>query len=126
MHILRCIGMSIASITSDTREIDMDTLDPADRKMCPRFTRRDGRWLVVIPKEYAARTGEYVQVLRTNGVVRIVQLQDQVLYRPNNMKRGTKDVFLCKDVTDMNTPYRCHTLLLDGTGRCHSDVCLLK
>ena len=122
--------MSTSQFSYDTREIDMDALDPEDRKVYPRFVRRHGRWLVAVYKTYEARTGEYVQVLRNNGTVRVVELQDQVLFQPYNMKRGTKDVFLCKDVTAMLDKgielSNCHILRLDGAGRCDPDVCLLR
>lgn len=106
----------------------MDAIDPKVRKTYPRFLKRHKRWLVAVEKSYEARTGEYIQVLRSDGAVRIVELHDQVLYEPHNMKRGTKDVFLCDDVTGlMRQGYvhsNCHVVLLDGTGRCDPEVCL--
>ena len=126
---LRCSVMSTQKISYDTRSIDIDALDPDVRKRYPRFVRRHGRWLIAIEKSYEARTDECVQVLRSDGTIRIVKLQDQVMYQPNNMKRGTKDVFLCKDVTGLKdggfTGFDCHTLLLDGTGRCESEYCFV-
>ena len=121
--------MSTQKISYDTRSIDIDALDSDTRKKYPRFVRRHGRWLAVIEKSYEARTDECVQILRNDGTVRIVKLQDQVMYQPNNMKRGTKDVFLFKDVTALKdggfTGFDCHVLLLDGTGRCEPEYCLL-
>lgn len=121
--------MSIQQISYDTRNVDVDALDSEVRKKYPRFVKRHGRWLVAVEKTYHARTDECVQVLRSNGMVRVVKLQDQVMYEPRNMKRGTKDVFLCKDITELidqgYAVIECHVLLLDGTGRCTPDDCLL-
>ena len=119
--------MSDLKFTQSTREVDMDAIDPEVRKIYPRFVKRHKRWLVAVEKSYEAKTGEYIQVLRSNGTVRIVELQDQVLFEPYNMKRGTKDVFLCSDATgliDQGYVYNnCHVVLLDGTGRCDPEVC---
>lgn len=115
-------GMTTPTFDIYTFQVDFDALDEEVRKTYPRFTRRHGRWLVAVEKSYNMRTGEHVQVLRTDGSVRVVELQDQVLYEPYNMKRGTKDVFLYKDITAMverSMPVLgCHLVLLDGTGRC--------
>ena len=119
--------MTDLKLTQSTREIDMDALDPEVRKTYPRFVKRHKRWLVAVPKSYEAKTGEYIQVLRSNGTVRIVELQDKVLFEPYNMKRGTKDVFLCNDATGLidggYVHNNCHVVLLDGTGRCDPEIC---
>lgn len=101
--------------------IDIDALDDETRKRYPRFTKVDNRWLVVVEKDYDMSRGEQLQVLKSNGDIKIVQLQHQVLYEPRNAKRGTKDVFLCKDMTSMMqqglSVLKDYVVLLDGTGR---------
>lgn len=80
--------------------IDYENTDPDVRKKYPQFASRDDLWLVAVEKTFPVEYGDHLEVVkRSTGEIKIVQVQDQAMFQPSNMK--PKNVFLFKDVTEL-------------------------
>lgn len=64
-----------------------------------KFYQRDKRWLVSIDKDYDVKRGDFVEVTKANGDIRLAQLQDEVLVGTKGT--SAKSHFLAKDVTEL-------------------------
>lgn len=65
-----------------------------------KFYQRDKRWLVSVDKDFTVQRGDFVEVTKANGDIRLVQLQDEVLVGTKGT--GTRRHFLAKDVTELH------------------------